>query len=109
MRFALYVEQNVSGLNVSMQDAVFVRVMHCARHFRDEFRRLSDRHRRAPDYFVKLTAFDELHAEITRAVALAHFVNGNDRRMIEAGGGFCFHSEALEVRFRGPLPESNHL
>src|SRR5438270_13742205 len=98
MRFALYIEQNVSRLNVSMQDAVFVCVVHGPRYLRDEFRRLSDRHRRAPDYFIKLTAFDKLHAEITRAIALTDFVDWNDTGMLQASCRFRFEAKALQVR-----------
>src|SRR6266480_3003986 len=117
MRFALYVEQNVSRLNVSMQDAVFVRVMQCARHFRDEFRRLSNRHRRAfatgrirrggPDYFIKLTAFDKLHAEITRAITLADFMDWNDTGVLQIGGSLCFKAKTLQVRFARPMTQAN--
>src|SRR5207245_10922001 len=103
MRFALYIEQNVSRLNVSMQDAVFVCVVHGPRYLRNEFRRLSDRHRRAPDYFIKLTAFDKLHAEVARAIALADFVDRNDTRMLQMGGSLCFKSKTLQVRFARPL------
>ena len=107
MRFAFCVQQNVSGFDVSMQNAVFMRVMNGARHFGDQFHRLPDRHRRALDYFVELTAFDKLHAEVACAVALAHFVDRDNARMIETGGGFCFQTKALEVRFGGPLAETN--
>ena len=82
MRFAFFIEQNVSRFYVAMQNAVFVRVMHGAGYLRDKFRRLPDRHRRASDYFVKLAAFDELHAEIARAIALTDFVDRNDTGML---------------------------
>ena len=107
MRFAFCIKQDVSRLDVSMQNAVFMRVMHGACYLCDEFHRLPDGHRRVFNYFVKLTAFDELHAEVALAIALAHFVNGNDARMIEARSSFCFQTEALEVRFGGPLPKAN--
>ena len=61
----------------------------------------------APDHFVKLAAFDELHAEVARAIALADFVDGNDAWMIEAGGGFGFAAKALQVRFGGPLTKAD--
>ena len=35
MRFAFLIEQNVPRLDVAMQNAVLVRVMHGARYFRD--------------------------------------------------------------------------
>ena len=70
--------------------------------FAIKFRRLPDRHRRAPDYFVKLAAFDELHAEVARAIALADFVNRNNAWMFETGGSFRLQPKALQVRFRWP-------
>src|SRR5206468_11404662 len=62
---------------------------------------------RTLDYLVQLAAFDELHAEITGAIPLADFVNGDDARMIEAGGGFRLQTETLEMRLRGPLAETD--
>ena len=68
---------------------------------------LPDRHRLALDDFVELAAFDEFHAEVARAFALADFVDGNDTRMIEAGGGFRFAAKSFQVRFAGPLAKAN--
>ena len=102
MRFAFCIEQNVPRLDVAMKNAVFMRVMNSARDFRDQFRRLPDRHRLALDYFVKLTAFDKLHAEVARAIALADFVDGNDTGMLQAGRCFGFEAKAFQVRFAWP-------
>ena len=63
---------------------------------------LPNRHRLAPDYFVQLAAFDELHAEVALAIALADLVNGNNAWMFEAGGSFRFSAKALQVRFASP-------
>ena len=109
MRFAFYIEQDVSRLNVSMHNPVLMRVMHGARHLRDEFRRLPDRHRLAPDHFIKLAAFNKLHAEVTGAIALAHLVDGNDARVIEAGGSFRLPAKALQVGFARPLTKADYL
>ena len=108
MRFAVFIKQNVPWLDVSMQNAVFMRVMHSARYLRDQFHRLPDRYRLAPDHFVKLAAFDELHAEVTSAFALADLVDGNDAWMFEAGSSFRLAAKALQVRFGGPRAQSNH-
>ena len=102
MRLVLCIKQDVSRLDVTMQNAVFVRVMHGARYLRNEFRRLPDRHRLAPDYFVKLAPFNELHAEVTSPLALANFVNRDYAWMVEAGRRFRFHAEPFDVRLRGP-------
>src|SRR5438874_2248613 len=103
MRFPFLIKQNVTRLDVSMKDAVLVSVMHSAGYLGDQFGRLANRHRRAPDYFVKLAALDEFHAEVARAIALVHFVNGNDARMLETGGCFSFAPKAFQMRFRSPM------
>src|SRR5206468_3367959 len=107
MRFALLIQQNVSRLDVSMQNAVLMGVMHDARHLSYQFCRLPDRHRLAPDYFIELAAFDELHAEIARAIALADLVDWNDTGMLQPRCRFGFQAEPLQVRFGGPLAKTN--
>ena len=107
MRFAFCIEQNVSWLDVPMKNPVLMRVMNGASYLCDQFRRLPDRHRLAPDYFVKLAAFDEFHAEVAGAIALAHLVDGNDARMIETGGSFGFPAKTFQVRFARPLTKAN--
>jgi hypothetical protein len=60
------------------------------------------------DYFIKVTAFDELHAEIALAVPFAYLVDGNDAWMVEAGGGFRFPAKALQMRFGSPRAQADH-
>ena len=83
--------------------------MHGVGDLRDQFRCLPNRSRLALDHFVKLASFDELHAEITGAIALAHFIDGNDARVIETGSGFGFAAKALQVRLARPLTKGNYL
>jgi hypothetical protein len=90
-----------------MQNAVFMRVIHSARHFGDEFRGLPNGDRPPLDYFIKLAAFDESHAEVALTVALADLVDGHNARMIEAGSSFGFQTKAFEVGFRGPLAKTD--
>src|SRR5580765_7364163 len=101
------IQQNVSGLDVSMQNAVFMRVMNGASHLCNELHRLPNRNRRVFNYLIKLATFDKLHAEVALPIALAHLVNWDDAFMIEARSSFCFQAKALEVRFGGPLPKAN--
>src|SRR5882724_8006923 len=107
MRFALLIQQNVSRLDVSMQNTMFIRVMHSAGHLCDEADRLPDRKRSMFNYLVKLAAFDKLHTEVAVAIALAHLVDRDDAWMIEARSGFGFKSEALEMCFGRPLAKPN--
>src|SRR5262245_46905146 len=102
MRFAFLIEQDVPRLNVAMENSMFMRVMHWARDLRDEFRGATNRHRFAPGHFVELTAFDELHAEIARAIALTDLVNRNDTGMLQTRRGFGFEPKAFQMSFAGP-------
>ena len=57
-----------------------------------------------PDHFIQLAAFDELHAEVALAIALADLVNGNNAWMFEAGCSFCLPAKALQMFFGRPSP-----
>jgi len=59
------------------------------------------------NYFVKLTAFYKLHAEIALAIPLAYLVDGDDAWMVKARSGFSFQAKALEMRLRCPLAEAD--
>src|SRR6516165_2072636 len=107
MWFAFLVEQDVSRLDVSMQNTMFVRVVNSARHLGDEFHHLSEGHRRIANHLVKLTTFDKLHTEIALAIPLADLVDGNDAWMVKAGSGFGFQPKAPEVRLCCPLTEAD--
>jgi hypothetical protein len=97
------------GFDVAMKDAALVRVVHGAHYLGDQFCRLPDRHRRLFNYFVKLAAFDKLHAEVARAVALAYFMDWNDTGMLQASRSFGFKAKALQVCFGRPLTKANNL
>src|SRR6059058_477685 len=77
-----------------MKDAVLVRVVHSACDLGDQFRPLPDRHRRAPDHFVELSAFDKLHAEVALAITLANFMDWNDTGMLQVSCRFRLEAEA---------------
>ena len=53
---------------------------------------------------LEAASVDQFHAEVVLPSVFAHFVNGNDVRMIELGGGFGFGVETLHVSCRGELP-----
>src|SRR5512133_2044704 len=103
------IQQNVSRFNVPMKNSVLVRVMDRSRHLRDEFYRAPNRHRLAPGHFVELSAFDELHAEVTRAISLADFMDRNDTGMLQTRCRFGFETKALQVRFARPLTKADDL
>src|SRR5512132_859931 len=92
-----------------MQYPVLMRVMHGASNLRNQFSRLSDRHRLPLDYLVKLAALDKSHAEVAGAVALAHLVDGYNPRMFETSGSFGLSAKTLQVGFSSPRTHANHL
>ena len=100
-RFAAAVEQNVSGLQVAMQDSLHMRVLHGARdlgHQRDDPTRIFAKGSRR---ILQTSAGGKLHAEERQAVvALADFVDRQDVWMIQARGGFRFTSEPNECLLR---------
>jgi hypothetical protein len=91
-----------------VQNTVLVRVMHGAGDLCDELYRLPDRKRHLFNDFVEPAAFDELHAEIALAIALAYLIDRHNTWMIETRGGFGFQSEAFYVRLCGPLTKADH-
>jgi hypothetical protein len=95
MRFTLCIQQNISRLYVSMQDAVFMRVVHGACHLCGEFHRLPDGHRRVFNHFVELSAFDELHAEVALPITLTYLVDWDDAWMVKARCGLSFQTKTL--------------
>src|SRR4030095_5231933 len=59
--FAFCIEQNASGLYVSMYTPAPVRLMNGARKLGNQFRRAPDRHRLALKEFIERAAFNEFH------------------------------------------------
>src|SRR5947208_4400400 len=108
MRFTFCVEQDVSGFDVAMQNAVLMCVGNGARQLGDQFGCATNRYRFALRDGIELAALHQSHAEVTGAVALSDFVNRDDARMVQAGGGFCFETKALHVCLCRPVSETNH-
>jgi hypothetical protein len=109
MRFPTSIQQNVSRLDVTMQDSMFVREPNSARDLRSQLRSASRRDRFALEHFIQLPAFDEFHAEVTRAVALSDFVDRNNARMIQTRRRFRFLPKPFDVSFCRPMAEADHL
>jgi hypothetical protein len=57
---------------------------------------------------IELAAFNELHAEITGAIALTDFMNWDDAWVLQAGGRFGFATETFHMRFAGPMAQPDH-
>ena len=93
-RLTVAVEQNVTRFQIAMEDALPMRILHRARHLRQQthdFARVIAQRR--PN-FLQAAARCVLHAEEGDAVlALPHFVDGQNIRVIEARRGFRFPPE----------------
>ena len=108
MRFAASIDQNIPGLNISMQDPSLVGVGGSARQFDDEFRRTSIRHCLTLDCLIKALAFHKLHAEIARAVTFPNLMNWNDAGVVQTRCGLRFKAKPFNMRLRGPSPETHN-
>ena len=84
-----------------------MRVVNRVPYLQDQFHSLPNGHRTSLDYFVQLAPFDEFHAEVTRAIALADFMYWNDTGMLEFGCRFGLETETFQVRFARPLAQAN--
>jgi hypothetical protein len=108
MWFAFGIEQDVPRFDVAMKNAVLVRVVNCSRHLDNQFDGATQRHRFTSDDCVKLAAFDEFHAEVAGAIALADLVDRNDSRMLQLRCRFGFTTKTLQMRFGGPMAQADH-
>src|SRR5437870_4748205 len=82
MRFTFLIKQNVTRLDVALQDTALMRIVDRACHFSTEFRCATDPHRLSPGHFFKLTALDKVHAEVAVTVATPDFVNWDNAWMV---------------------------
>ncbi len=96
-RSAAGVDEDVRGLEVAVEHAAPVRVVHGSRDEREE----GDARARVPgeprEPILEGSARDELHAEPGPPLVLAELVDGHDPRVVEARGGGGFEPEALEL------------
>src|SRR5207248_9580984 len=108
MRLATFIQQDISWLDVTMKDSVLVRELNRACNFHEQLGCTPSGHRSTFGKLIQVAAFDELHAEITRAVALADFVNRNDLRMLETRRRLGLVTKTPYVRCARPLAETDH-
>ena len=82
-------QENVIGLEVTMDDAQLVRSVQPLRRLLQNFRHFGDRERPAPlEHVAKRFAFQKLHGDVRRAIIrLARFVNGDHVRVADAPRG----------------------
>ena len=109
MRFALDVEQNISRLDIAMNDSALMRVVRGAGEARDDLHRAPQRQRFAPNELIELSAFDELHAVKAGAVVFADIVDRHDPRVLQTGGRLGFAAETFQMRLARPMSQPDNL
>ena len=100
MRLSLFVHQNVCRLQVAVQDAALMRVMHRLGHDGHEPGRRPRLGRVMLHPSVKTGSTYQLHAEKVLPAALADLVNRHDVRVIELGDRLRFVLKSDQLGFR---------
>ena len=91
-------QEDVLRLDVTMHDALAVRVVECGRHLRGDPDRLVDRQLLlVHDPVAQRLAFDERHHIEHGAVGLTRIVKRQDVRVLEAGRRLDFRQESLRA------------
>jgi len=109
MRVAFHIKQNVPGLDISMKNSALVCMLHRSCQLRDEFRRWTTWHWLPFNNLIELSAFNQLHAEITGTIALPDFMDRNYEWVIEPCGSLSLEPKTFNVSFRRPMTEADDL
>ncbi len=100
------VEEDVGRLEVAVQDAALVRVVHRAGHLHHQLNKPT----RCIAWALRQTPpLDELHAEEVLPLMLADLVDGHDVRVVEVGGVFGLGAEAAQLVGAGQGAVADHL
>ena len=94
--FALFIDEDVGGLEIAMEDALLMGVVNGLGNFPDERGSLREGKGACAEGISETFAFDEFHGEEVVAVFPADFVNGNDVGMAEARDGLGLNFEAAD-------------
>ncbi len=91
------IDQDVAGLEVAMNDALFVGVLHRVAHLGQQLEARRRVETATAGVLVQGHPADELHGE-ERLAVFAHprFVDLSDAGMLEPGQDLCFVAEALD-------------
>ena len=87
-------DQDVGRLEIAMEDAVLVRVLHGERHVVQPARGETRSERLTGDDFVQGPSVHDLHDEERNAVSVSDFVNGDEIRMLQPRGDERFVAKA---------------
>ena len=109
VRLALLVHQHVCRLQVAVQDAALMGVMHGLSHSRDQpggSARIAGEFLEPP---VEAGPVHQLHAEEMLPAALAYLVDRHDVRVIELGDGLRLVLKPNQLGFRCEAARLDHL
>ena len=105
LRLTLFRQEDVSGLEVTMYDAILVRIGECRTNVADDAQRFLDRHAfevGRPYDLVQGLAFLQLHSHVYGGAIAVEIVYGDDVRMGQALGLFRLPLQGLERFWMGP-------
>ena len=94
------VEQEVLGLDVTVDDSVVVRELERVADLRHDGQRLARRHPARAQELAQVDAIHELHQEEVQPLGASELVEGDDVRVVELGQGSGFPGEPLGKRRR---------
>ncbi len=97
IRFALGVEQDIGGFQVAVQNAALMGEVDGSSDICQQGGGFAGPLFEIRDFGREVAPLDKLHHEIMMAFVLIDIINGNDIAVFEAGGGFGFRAEALDI------------
>lgn len=109
LRLARGVEHDVGGLEVAVEDAVLMGVMHRAGGPGQERGGGAGVPAQTRQGLREALAFHMAHGKIRPAFVFADFIDRHDVGMLQAGGGFGFRLEAAHLGLGGELAGADEL
>ena len=101
---AAFVQQDVLGLDIAMDDPFFMGVLQGLANLGDDCQCLLRLQTSALDEMPQIAPVDELHDQVKQAARFAEIVDGDDVGMAEPGQGAGFASKAFgKGRIATPL------
>ncbi len=107
--FARRVDEDVGRFQITMNDALLMRVVDGRRNFPEMTRRRSRGQGTAARDIRETLSFDEIHREVVLAFVFTDVVDGDDVRVAQAGRSFGLGAEAFHKRVAGEAPKEQHL
>ena len=109
MRLAVRVDHDIRGLEIAVQDASLMCMVHGAGHHGHQLRGHPGPWVRFRECLTEASAVDQLHHEVTDAVVLAHVVDRHNVRMIEIGDRLGLEVKPADIVAVSERSASKHL